>query len=86
MLYGIGAVAGPPLAGASMAVFGVRSFFGFVAGLHLVLALYLVYRRIVWKAPVAGMPAHEIPFPARAFVITANVLTATRSLRPRRRV
>jgi MFS family permease len=86
MLYGIGAVAGPPLAGAAMSVFGIRSFFVFIAALHLVLALYLIYRRIVWKAPVAGMPAHEIPFPARAFVITANVLTATRSLRPRRRV
>jgi MFS family permease len=85
LLYGIGACAGPPLTGASIALFGVRSFFGFVAALHAVLATYLIYRRIRWKAPVSGTPTHEVPYPARAFVVTANVLTATRSLRPRRR-
>lgn len=44
LMYGIGAIIGPFIASMLMAVFGAVGLYGFTAGVHIILGLYVVHR------------------------------------------
>ena len=76
---GVGAVVGPTLGGALMALIAPWAYFGILIGAHAVIALYVVYRMFVQPAlPVAEQGRFD-PWPLRASAVAANLLR-----RPRR--
>jgi MFS family permease len=80
-MYGIGAIAGPLLVSALMAIVGPEGYFWATAALHLLLAIFLIYRRRAWRAPLVDRPWNEVSVPARLFVIPATVVSVGRRLR-----
>ena len=76
---GVGAVIGPTLGGALMALIASWAYFAVLVAAHVVIALYVVYRMFVHTA----MPVEEQgpfdPWPVRASAVAANLLR-----RPRR--
>ncbi len=76
-LYGLGAVVGPFVAAGSMIVFGTEGFLWAVAGLHGLVAVFFLYRMIVWRAPLAKRPWREVSLPARAFFVPATIIAVT---------
>ena len=76
---GVGAVIGPTLGGALMAVIAPWAFFAVLVGAHMVIGLYVVYRTFVQPAlPVSEQGKYD-PWPVRASAVAANLLR-----RPRR--
>ena len=76
---GVGAVVGPTLGGALMALIAPWAYFGILIGAHAVIALYVVYRMFMQPPlPVAEQGRFD-PWPLRASAVAANLLR-----RPRR--
>ncbi len=80
-LYGVGAIAGPFVAAASMIVIGPTGFFWALIGLHLVVASFFLYRMLAWRAPLAKRPWSEVSVPARAFFVPATIIAMGRRRR-----
>lgn len=83
-MYGLGAIAGPLLAGASMGVIGPTGFFWALIVMHSMLALFFFYRMLAWRSPLAKRPWSEVSLPARAFYVPATIVAMGRR-RTRRR-
>ena len=76
---GVGAVIGPTLGGALMALIASWAYFAVLVAAHVVIALYVVYRMFVQPAlPVEAQGPFD-PWPVRASAVAANLLR-----RPRR--
>ncbi len=75
---GSGAVVGPLVVAALMSVSGSSSFFWTLAGIHSIIAAYILFR-IVWKdaLPMDKQQAY-VPFPARALSGAAGLLPKRR--------
>lgn len=84
LLYGIGALGGPIIAATTMRLFGNNGFYWSIAGLHLVLAGFLVYRMYAWRSPIVERPWNEVSLPARAFYLPATLVSSGRRLTRRR--
>ncbi|MFZ4721481.1 MAG: MFS transporter [Ilumatobacteraceae bacterium] len=84
-MYGLGAIAGPILAGAMMGLIGPTGFPWALVGMHLVIALFFFYRMLAWRAPLAKRPWSEVSLPARAFYVPATVIAIGRRRVRRRR-
>jgi len=80
-VYGAGAFLGPVLAGALMGAFGDRWYFWSLVGVHAVIAAYVFYRMLAWRAPLVERPWSEVSFPARAFFVPATLVAMGRRLR-----
>jgi MFS family permease len=80
-LYGVGAVLGPIASAAMMSLVGPVGFFWTIAGLHAVIAVFLVYRMLTWRSPLAKRPWSEVSLPARAFYVPATIVAAGRRRR-----
>ena len=76
---GVGAVIGPTLGGAAMSLTVPEAFFGVLAGAHVVIALYVVYRMFVQPPLPVEEQGQFDPWPVRASAVAANLLR-----RPRR--
>ncbi len=75
---GVGAVIGPTLGGALMALIAPWAFFAVLVGAHMVIALYVVYRMLTRPAlPVAEQGRFD-PWPVRASAVAANLLRRPR--------
>lgn len=81
MLYGVGALIGPPIASWAMAAFGVDGFPWALMVMHLCIAAFFVYRMLAWRAPIAKTTWEEATLSARVFFVPANVVWAGRRLR-----
>ena len=77
-LYGMGAILGPFVAGGLMIAVGPNGFYWSLIGLHLVIAMFLMFRIRSWRAPLAKRPWSEVSLPARAFFLPATVIAAGR--------
>ena len=76
---GVGAVIGPTLGGALMAIIAPWAYFAVMVGAHAAIALYVLYRMFTGPAlPVADQGRFD-PWPVRASAVAANLLR-----RPRR--
>ncbi len=76
---GVGAVVGPTLGGALMAVVAAWMYFVVLVTCHLVIAAYVVYRIFVHKALPVEEQGQFDPWPLRASAVAAGLLR-----RPRR--
>ena len=83
-LYGMGAVVGPLVAGGAMGFFGPKGFYWALIALHACIALFLFYRILAWRSPLAKRPWDEVSLPARAFFVPATVIAMGRRRRRRR--
>jgi MFS family permease len=83
-LYGLGAIAGPLLAGFAMAVIGPTGFQWSLVVMHSVIALFFFYRMLAWRSPLAKRPWSEVSLPARAFYVPATVVAMGRRRHRRR--
>jgi MFS family permease len=77
-MYGLGAIAGPILAGAAMGIIGTTGFPWALLVMHLVIAVFFFYRLLAWRAPLAKRPWSEVSLPARAFYVPATVVAMGR--------
>jgi hypothetical protein len=80
----MGAVVGPFVAAGSMVAFGPRGFFWALVGLHVAIAVFLMYRMLAWRAPLAKRPWSEVSLPARAFFVPATIIAMGRRRRRHR--
>ena len=80
-LYGVGAVAGPFVAAGSMIAFGPTGFYWALVGLHLVVAVFFLYRMLAWRSPLVKRPWSEVSVPARAFFVPATIIAMGRRRR-----
>ena len=76
---GVGAVIGPTLGGALMAVIAPWAYFAVLVGAHAVIALYVVYRMFAQPPLPVSEQGQFDPWPLRASAVAANLLR-----RPRR--
>jgi MFS family permease len=83
-LYGLGAIAGPLLAGFAMAVIGPTGFQWSLVAMHSAIALFFFYRILSWRSPLAKRPWSEVSLPARAFYVPATVVAIGRRRHRRR--
>ncbi|MBI4933978.1 MAG: MFS transporter [Actinobacteria bacterium] len=83
-MYGLGAVAGPILAGAAMSIIGPTGFPWALLVMHLAIAGFFFYRFLAWRAPLAKRPWHEVSLPARAFYVPATIVHVGRRMGRRR--
>jgi MFS family permease len=84
-IYGVGAVIGPLVAAGMMIAIGPVGFFWSLLLMHALIAAFLFYRLIAWRAPITKRPWDEVSLPARAFYVPATVVAIGRSRRNRRR-
>ncbi len=85
LLYGAGALAGPPLLSVLMSVIGSSGYAWGVIGMHAAIVAFLVYRLFAWRAPLAKQPWSEASLATRAFFIPANAVWMGRRLSRRGR-
>lgn len=83
-MYGLGAIAGPLLAGAAMGVIGPTGFYWALIVMHVFVAVFFSYRMVAWRAPLAKRPWKEVSLPARAFYVPATIVAISRRRRRRR--
>jgi MFS family permease len=83
-LYGLGAIAGPFVAGLAMSWIGPTGFYWGLFGLHVVIAGFFLYRMVAWRAPLAKRPWNEVSLPARTFYVPATIIAMGRRRRRRR--
>ena len=83
VLYGAGAIIGPFVAAGLMVFHGPSGFLWAVIGLHLLIAVFLIYRMFAWRAPLKKRPWSEVSIPARAFFIPATIIGLGRRRRRR---
>ncbi len=83
-LYGLGAIAGPMLAGAAMGIIGPTGFYWALIVMHVLVAIFFVYRMVAWRSPLAKRPWSEVSLSARAFYVPATIVAIgrRRSRRP----
>ena len=79
--YGIGAMIGPFATAAMMVVIGPSGYYWSIIVLHGLIAVFLLYRMIVWRAPLKKLAWSEVSIPARAFFIPATIVAMTRRRR-----
>ncbi|MGB8861434.1 MAG: MFS transporter [Ilumatobacteraceae bacterium] len=84
-MYGLGAIAGPLLAGAAMGIIGPTGFYWALIVMHGLVAVFFFYRMLAWRSPLAKRPWSEVSLPARAFYVPATIVAMGRR-RQRRRV
>ena len=84
LLYGAGALVGPPLVSAATSLIGDDGFPWTMIGLHVIIVVFLVYRLFAWRAPISRGPWSEASLAARAFFIPANVVWMGRRISRRR--
>ncbi|MDO9175024.1 MAG: MFS transporter, partial [Actinomycetota bacterium] len=77
-MYGLGAIAGPLLAGSAMGIIGPTGFFWALIVMHTALALFFFYRMLAWRSPLAKRPWSEVSLPARAFYVPATIVAMGR--------
>lgn len=77
-LYGIGAVAGPFVAGAAMSVIGPHGFQWSLVAMHVAIAVFFAYRMLSWRSPLVKRPWSEVSLPARAFFVPATIIAMRR--------
>lgn len=80
-LYGIGAMAGPFATAGMMVVIGPSGYYWSIIVLHGLIAVFLLYRMVVWRAPLTTRPWSDVSIPARAFFIPATIVAMTRRRR-----
>ena len=80
-MYGLGAIAGPLLAGAAMGFIGPAGFYWSLIGMHLAVAGFFAYRMAVWRSPFVKRPWDEVSLPARAFYVPATIVALGRRRR-----
>lgn len=83
-MYGLGAIAGPLLAGAAMGFIGPTGFYWALIVMHAMVAVFFFYRMLAWRSPLAKRPWSEVSLPARAFYVPATIVAMGRR-RTRRR-
>ena len=84
LLYGAGALIGPPLVSVATSVFGNDGYPWSMIGLHVLIVAFLVYRMFAWRAPISKYPWSEASLAARAFFIPANVVWMGRRISAKR--
>jgi MFS family permease len=84
LLYGAGALVGPPLVSMITSLIGDDGFPWTMIGVHVVIVIFLVYRLFAWRAPISRGPWSEASLAARAFFIPANVVWMGRRISRRR--
>lgn len=84
ILFGAGAFAGPFLASIVMSAVGNDGFAWTIAGVHVVIAVFLVVRIFQWRAPLRAKPWNEVALAGRVFVLPATVVGMGRRLRASR--
>ncbi|CAB4362271.1 MAG: MFS transporter [Actinobacteria bacterium] len=77
-LYGLGAIAGPMLAGAAMGIIGPTGFYWALIVMHVLVAIFFVYRMVAWRSPLAKRPWSEVSLSARAFYVPATIVAIGR--------
>lgn len=75
---GTGAILGPLVTAAAMAIVGPVMFFWTIAAIFGIISLYILYRIVVADAPPPESQRRWAPMPARASAVAANLI-------PRRR-
>jgi|JI10StandDraft_1071094.scaffolds.fasta_scaffold245099_2 MFS family permease len=80
-MYGLGAIAGPLLAGAAMGVIGPTGFYWALIVMHVFVAVFFFYRMLAWRSPLAKRPWNEVSLPARAFYVPATIVAIGRRRR-----
>jgi MFS family permease len=87
LVYGAGALAGPPLTSMLFGIIGTAGFPWAMIGLHGIIVAFLVYRMIAWRSPISKTSWTDASYSTRVFFIPANVVWMSRRLsrRPRRR-
>jgi MFS family permease len=80
-MYGLGAIAGPLLAGAAMGFIGPTGFYWALIGMHLAVAGFFAYRMVAWRSPFVKRPWDEVSLPARAFYVPATIVALGRRRR-----
>ena len=83
-MYGLGAIAGPLIAGAAMGIIGPTGYPWALMVMHLVIAVFFFYRFLAWRAPLAKRPWSEVSLPARAFYVPATIVHVGRRMGHRR--
>ena len=83
-MYGLGAIAGPLIAGAAMGIIGPTGYPWALMVMHLVIAVFFFYRFLAWRAPLAKRPWNEVSLPARAFYVPATIVHVGRRMGHRR--
>jgi MFS family permease len=83
VLYGIGAIVGPFVAGGMMIVIGPVGYYWTAIILHAFIAVFFAYRMKAWRSPLAKRPWDEVSLPARAFFVPATVVSIGRRYRYR---
>lgn len=83
-MYGLGAIAGPLIAGAAMGIIGPTGYPWALMVMHLVIAVFFFYRFLSWRAPLAKRPWREVSLPARAFYVPATIVHVGRRMGRRR--
>jgi MFS family permease len=74
LLYGAGALIGPPIASWAMSAFGSNGYPWAMIGMHAAIVAFLIYRLFAWRAPLKKRPWSESSLAARAFFIPATVV------------
>lgn len=80
-MYGLGAIAGPMLAGSAMGIIGPTGFYWALIVMHLLIAMFFFYRMLAWRSPLAKRPWSEVSLPARAFYVPATIVAMGRRRR-----
>ena len=80
LVYGAGALLGPPLTSLLLGTVGTDGFPWAMVGLHGLVAVFLVYRMFAWRAPLTTLTWDEASYSTRAFFIPANVVWMGRRL------
>ena len=74
LLYGAGALLGPPLVSVATGVIGNDGFPWAMIAMHAMIVVFLIYRLFAWREPISKRPWSEASLAARAFFIPANVV------------
>ena len=74
LIYGAGALLGPPIVSLLTAFIGDDAFPWSMVGMHIAIILFLVYRLFAWRSPITKRPWNEASLATRAFFIPANVV------------
>lgn len=77
-ISGIGAVVGPLVGGAVMAITEPAAFYVFLAATHFVIAAYIAMRIIFRDALPVSEQGNFVPWPARSSTVIANLLRRPR--------
>jgi MFS family permease len=80
MLYGAGALVGPLATSQLMTQLGPRGFIWSIIIFHALIAVFLVYRLLAWRAPIVDRPWSEASLMAKTFFVPATAVSMSRRL------